>query len=53
MSIQDLRIYAVNFLAFTLSFSSLETILRMFLLVVSIVYTILKLIGLKNGKKDD
>jgi len=53
MNIQDLRIYSVNLLAFTLSFSKLETFLRIFLLVASIIYTLLKLIDWKNGKKDD
>ena len=50
MTHQDLRIYLLNLLTFTLSFSQLEMALRIFLLVISIVYTLWKLIDRKNGK---
>jgi hypothetical protein len=50
MTHQDLKIYLLNLLTFTLSFSQLEMALRIFLLVISIVYTLWKLIDRKNGK---
>jgi hypothetical protein len=53
MTHQDLKLYILNLLTFTLSFSNIETYLRIFLLIISIVYTLWKLIALKNGKKDD
>jgi hypothetical protein len=55
MTTQDLKIYLLNFLTFTISFSQVEMALRIFLLVISIVYTLWKLIDKKNEntKKDN
>jgi hypothetical protein len=56
MTTQDLKIYLLNFLTFTISFSQVEMALRIFLLVISIVYTLWKLIDKKNentNKKDN
>lgn len=52
MTHQDLKIYALNLFTLSLSFSQLEMMLRIFLLVISIIYTLWKLIDRKN-KKDD
>lgn len=52
MSIQDLRIMAFNSVAFFISFSNIEAILKIILLLVSIIYTGFKIIELrKNDKK--
>lgn len=56
MSINDLKIYALNSLAMVVSFSNVEAALKILLLCVSIVYTIMKTIELiknKNGKNND
>ena len=50
---QDIKIAFINFLTFTVSFSNVEQWLKLTLLVVSIVYTILKIIGLKRIKIED
>jgi hypothetical protein len=57
MSINDFKIYALNSIAMFVSFSNVEAILKIFLLLVSIVYTIMKTIELiknkNNGKNND
>jgi hypothetical protein len=53
MNHQDLRLYFLNSSAILLSLSQAETALRFTLLILSIIYTIWKLIDKKNGKKDD
>ena len=56
MTTQDLKIYLLNLLTFTISFSQVEMALRIFLLVISIIYTLWKLIDKKNentNKKDN
>ena len=50
---QDIKIAFINFLTFTISFSNVEQWLKLTLLIVSIVYTIQKIIELKNKKKDE
>jgi hypothetical protein len=55
MSLNDLKIYTFNILALAFSFSNVEIILKIILLLSSIVYTILKTIELlknKNKEKD-
>jgi hypothetical protein len=52
MSINDFKIYALNSIAMVVSFSNVEAILKIFLLLVSIVYTIMKTIELLNNKKN-
>ena len=52
MSINDLKIYALNSLAMAVSFSNVEATLKILLLCVSIVYTIMKTIELIKNKKD-
>jgi len=53
MDMQDIKIAFINFLTFTISFSNVEQWLKLTLLIVSIVYTIQKIIELKNKKKDE
>ena len=53
MNAQDIKIAFINFLTFAISFSNVEKWLKLTLLIVSIVYTIQKIIELKNKKKDD
>ena len=52
MSINDLRLYALNTLTMAISFSNIEATLKILLLCVSIVYTIMKIIELIKNKKD-
>ena len=56
MSINDLKLYALNSLTMAISFSNVEATLKILLLCVSIVYTIMKTIELiknKNNGKDN
>ena len=54
MTINDLKLYGLNSLTLAISFSNVEAMLKIVLLLASIVYTILKTIELiknnKNGK---
>jgi len=54
MSINDLKLYTLNSIAMAMTFSNVESTLKIFLLCVSIIYTILKIIDFlikkKNGK---
>jgi hypothetical protein len=56
MSINDLKLYTLNSIAMAMTFSNVESTLKIFLLCVSIIYTILKIIDFlmkkKNGKAD-
>jgi hypothetical protein len=45
---QDFKIGAINLLTFTVSFSSVEQWLKIVLLSASIVYTVLKIVKMKN-----
>ena len=47
---QDVKIGAINLLTFTVSFSSIEQWLKIALLVVSIGYTVMKIIEMKKNK---
>jgi hypothetical protein len=48
MDMQDIKIAFINFLTFTISFSNVEQWLKLTLLIVSIIYTIQKIIEMKN-----
>ena len=48
---QDIKIGAINLLTFTVSFTSIEQWLKIALLVVSIGYTVMKIIEMKTNKK--
>ena len=45
---QDIKIGAINLLTFTVSFSNVEQWLKISLLVVSIVYTVLKIFKMND-----
>ena len=49
---QDFKIGAINFLTFTVSFSSVEQWLKITLLVASIFYTVLKIVKMKKDETD-
>ncbi len=48
---QDIKIALINFLTFTVSFSNVEQWLKLTLLTVSIIYTVQKIIEMKNKRK--
>lgn len=50
MSPEDLKIAMINSATFVLSFSNIESILKIVLLLASIVYTVYKIIELKKEK---
>lgn len=39
MSLQDMKLYAMNFSALTLSFTNIDMVLKIILLTVTILYT--------------
>ena len=53
MSINDLKIYGLNSVTMAISFSNVESTLKILLLCASIVYTILKTIELIKSKNDN
>ena len=56
MTINDLKLYGLNSLTLAISFSNIEAMLKIVLLLASIVYTIMKTIELiknKNNGKDN
>jgi hypothetical protein len=50
MSINDLKIYIINFLSIAISFSNIESALKIVLLLASIVYTFIKIHQLIKNK---
>lgn len=52
MSLDDIRLYTLNASAMAVSFTNVERTLKIVLLCVSIIYTVLKIIEMKN-KKDE
>jgi hypothetical protein len=53
MSLDDLRLYTLNASAMAVSFTNAERTLKILLLCVSIIYTVLKIIEMKNKNKDE
>jgi len=53
MEMQDIKIALINFLTFTISFSNVEQWLKLTLLIVSIIYTIQKIVDMKNKRKNN
>ncbi len=53
MSINDLKLYTLNSLAMAISFTNVENILKIILLLASIIYTIMKTIELIKAKNDN
>jgi hypothetical protein len=52
MNLDDIRLYTLNASAMAISFTNAERALKILLLAVSIIYTVLKIIEMKN-KKDE
>lgn len=53
MSHNDLKIYIVNSITMMLSFSNIESALKIILLIASIFYTILKTVETLRKRNDD
>lgn len=53
MSLNDLKLYALNSAAMAISFSNVEATLKIFLLCISIVYTIMKIFELAKKNNDE
>jgi len=53
MSNTDLRLYIVNSVTMALSFSNIESALKIVLLIASIFYTLLKTVETLRKKKND
>ena len=49
---QDIKLGALNFITFIVSFSNIEQWLKLTLLLVSIVYTIMKIINISKENKN-
>ena len=49
---QDIKLGALNFITFMVSFSDIEQWLKLTLLLVSIVYTIMKIININKQNKN-
>ena len=49
---QDIKLGALNFITFMVSFSDIEQWLKLTLLLVSIVYTIMKIINISKENKN-
>jgi len=49
---QDIKLGALNFITFMVSFSDIEQWLKLTLLLVSIVYTIMKIINISKDNKN-
>ena len=52
MSLDDIRLYTLNASAMAVSFTNVERTLKILLLCVSIIYTVLKIIEIKNKKNE-
>ena len=52
MSLDDIRLYTLNASAMAVSFTNVERTLKILLLCVSIIYTVLKIIEMKNKKNE-
>tara|TARA_R110000744_G_scaffold358969_1_gene466177 strand:+ start:419 stop:583 length:165 start_codon:yes stop_codon:yes gene_type:complete len=53
MNIGDLKLYALNVTALSVSMTNIENYLKVILLIVSIGYTLSKWFGLKDEEKKD
>jgi hypothetical protein len=53
MDMQDIKLGALNLITFMVSFSNIEQWLKLTLLLVSIVYTIMKIINMSKQHKND
>lgn len=53
MSSNDFKLYGLNSLSMAISFSNVEATLKIFLLFISIIYTVLKTFELIKNRKND
>jgi len=53
MQTEDMKLYFFNLWVFLVSFTNIESFLKIILLVVSIVYTIIKLTNLLKQRYED
>jgi hypothetical protein len=53
MNLNDLKLYALNSIAMVVSFTEVEALLKIVLLCISIIYTGMKIVEMKNKKGDD
>lgn len=53
MNIEDIRLYTLNASAMLISFTRVESALKVLLLLASIVYTVMKIIQLSNKNEAD
>lgn len=53
MNINDIKLYALNASAMALSFTNIEEVLKIVLLTISIIYTFMKIIEMKNKNEKD
>jgi hypothetical protein len=51
--LEDLKVYALNSGALMISFTKVEMVLKIFLLVISIVYTLMKIKASIKNKEDE
>ena len=52
MDMQDIKLGALNLITFMVSFSNIEQWLKLALLLVSIVYTVMKIINMSKQNKN-
>lgn len=52
MNLNDFKLYALNSIAMVVSFTDVEAVLKIVLLCISIFYTGMKIVEMKN-KKDE
>ena len=53
MEMQDIKLAIINFLTFTISFTNVEQWLKLTLLIISIVYTVQKIILMHKNKNEE
>ena len=51
MSLQDIKLGLLNSMVFVISFTNVEAILKIILLLVSIVYTVYKIVEIKRNNE--
>jgi hypothetical protein len=52
MNLNDFKIYALNSIAMVVSFTEVEALLKIVLLCITIIYTVMKIVEMKNKKND-
>jgi flagellar biogenesis protein FliO len=52
MNLNDFKLYALNSIAMVVSFTDVEALLKIVLLCITIIYTVMKIVEMKNKKGD-